>query len=335
MVPLLVANGIGKSFGARPLFDNLSLAISEGERLGLIGPNGSGKSTLLRILAGAIAPDSGTISVRRQARVGYVAQDTGLPEDRTARDIVAEALAAEPLEEAERASRIHVTLGRAGFTNPDVRAGELSGGWRRRLAIAREVVRKILRDALPEKDLSPADSWLLERALSPNAEDPLGCQLTLKPTLTAIGAPVGTYFPEAARLLNAHLEIPPHAEVANAIGAVVGSVVCRLHIPILPDEEGRLHVHLPDHTAPFAELEKAVAYAEALGRQIAPAQALRAGAENPQITTSRQDHRAPIGQGGSEELWVRTVLEITATGRPRLSRVCAKAEHQGRRGEDV
>lgn len=141
MVPLLVANGIGKSFGARPLFDNLSLAISEGERLGLIGPNGSGKSTLLRILAGAIAPDSGTISVRRQARVGYVAQDTGLPEDRTARDIVAEALAAEPLEEAERASRIHVTLGRAGFTNPDVRAGELSGGWRRRLAIAREVVR--------------------------------------------------------------------------------------------------------------------------------------------------------------------------------------------------
>jgi len=184
--------------------------------------------------------------------------------------------------------------------------------------IAREVVRKLVREALPEDDLPAADAWLLERALTPREEDPLACQLTLKPTLTAIGAPVGTYFPQVARLLNAHLEIPPHAEVANAIGAVVGSVVCRLHIPILPDEEGRLHVHLPDRTAQFADLERAVAYAEALGRQLALTQALRAGAESPQVTVSRQDDRAPVGQGGVDELWVRTVIEITATGRPRL-----------------
>ncbi|MBC7317084.1 MAG: hypothetical protein H5T70_11740, partial [Chloroflexi bacterium] len=179
--------------------------------------------------------------------------------------------------------------------------------------IAREIVRKLVREALPGDDLSAADAWLLERALAPREEDSLFCQLTLKPTLTAIGAPVGTYFPQVARLLNARLEIPPHAEVANAIGAVVGSVVCRLHIPILPDEEGRLHVHLPDRTAQFADLERAVAYAEALGRQLALEQALRAGAETPQISVSRQDHRAPIGQGGVDELWVRTVIEITAT----------------------
>ncbi len=184
--------------------------------------------------------------------------------------------------------------------------------------IAHEVVRKLVREALPEDDLSPADAWLLSRALAPSAEDALACQLTLKPTLTAIGAPVGTYFPEVARLLNARLEIPPHAEVANAIGAVVGSVVCRLHIPILPDEEGRVHVHLPNRTAQFADLERAAAYAEALGRQLALEQALRAGAENPQITVSREDHRAPISRGGADELWVRTVIEITATGRPRL-----------------
>ncbi|MBC7256378.1 MAG: hypothetical protein H5T66_09795 [Chloroflexi bacterium] len=116
----------------------------------------------------------------------------------------------------------------------------------------------------------------------------------------------------------------PRQQRTNAIGAVVGSVVCRLHIPILPDEEGRLHVHLPDRTAQFADLERAVAYAEALGRQLALTQALRAGAESPQVTVSRQDDRAPIGQGGVDELWVRTTLEITATGRPRLGQPSAE-----------
>lgn len=184
--------------------------------------------------------------------------------------------------------------------------------------IAREVVRKLAREALAGDNLSDVDSWLIERALSPDDEQPLVCQLALRPTLTAIGAPVKTYFPQVARLLNAQLEIPPYADVANAIGAVVGSVVCRLHIPILPDEEGRLHVHLPDHTAQFADLERAVIYAETLGRQIALEQALRAGADDPQISVLRRDHRAPAGQGGMDELWVRTVLEITAAGRPRL-----------------
>lgn len=190
--------------------------------------------------------------------------------------------------------------------------------------IAREVVRKLVREALPEADLSMVDSWLLETALSPDGEQPLACQLTLKPTLTAIGAPVSTYFPHVARLLNARLEIPPYAEVANAIGAVVGSVVYRLYIHILPDEEGCIHVHLADRTAQFADLERAVSYAEALGRQFALEEALRAGAENPQIVISRQDHRAPAGQGGADELWVRTVIEIIASGRPRLGQTSAQ-----------
>ena len=140
MALLLSSTGIAKSYGARALFQNLSLGISEGERLGLIGPNGSGKSTLLKILAGEIEPDAGTVSLRRLTRVGYVAQDSVLPEERTAAEVLAAALEGQPIEEAERDSRIHVTLGRAGFTDPGVRAGSLSGGWKRRLAIARELV---------------------------------------------------------------------------------------------------------------------------------------------------------------------------------------------------
>jgi ATP-binding cassette subfamily F protein uup len=57
---LLSVQGLAKAFGAAPLFEDLSLALAEGDRVGLVGPNGSGKSTLLRILAGLETPDRGS-----------------------------------------------------------------------------------------------------------------------------------------------------------------------------------------------------------------------------------------------------------------------------------
>src|ERR687884_429534 len=131
--------GISKSFGSRVLFENISLGISEGERLGLIGPNGSGKSTLLKILSGRLEADSGTISMRRNTRVGYVPQQAVFPEDQSAAEVIAAAIAGERLDDLERAARINQTLGRAGFTDGSLRTSALSGGWKRRLAIAREL----------------------------------------------------------------------------------------------------------------------------------------------------------------------------------------------------
>ena len=133
---------VGKSFGSRALFRNISLGISEGERLGLIGPNGSGKSTLLRILSGLLEPDSGSVSLRRNTRVGYVPQQAEFSEGRTAGEIVAAEITGEHLDDSERAARISVTLGRAGFTDGSQPAASLSGGWKRRLAIARELARQ-------------------------------------------------------------------------------------------------------------------------------------------------------------------------------------------------
>src|SRR5207245_6559610 len=72
---LLGCDQIAKAYGSAPLFEGLSFGLFEGDRVGLIGPNGSGKSTLLKILAGLETPDAGTRSLRRQVRVGYVAQD--------------------------------------------------------------------------------------------------------------------------------------------------------------------------------------------------------------------------------------------------------------------
>jgi ABC transport system ATP-binding/permease protein len=139
---LLSVDSVGKGFGARPLFENLSFGIFEGDRAGLIGPNGSGKSTLLKILAGLEEPDSGIRSLRRGVRVGYVPQDPEFPQDATAEEVVTLALADDPAEEFEKAARVAVILGKTGFDDPAQPVAILSGGWRKRLAIARELVKE-------------------------------------------------------------------------------------------------------------------------------------------------------------------------------------------------
>src|SRR5664279_4068168 len=111
MAILESCTSLSKSFGSRMLFENISLGISDGERLGLIGPNGSGKSTLLKILSGHLEPDSGTVSLRRNTRVGYVPQETDFPPGQTATEIIAHAIVDEHLDDLERAARINTTLG--------------------------------------------------------------------------------------------------------------------------------------------------------------------------------------------------------------------------------
>lgn len=138
---LLSCESLGKGFGARPLFEGLAFGLSEGDRVGLIGPNGSGKSTLMRILAGMEEPDSGTVAVRRGIRLGYVPQDPTFPTGMTVEEVLTEALAGDPSEDFEKSMRVAVNLGRAGFNDPDQSADILSGGWRKRLAITRELVR--------------------------------------------------------------------------------------------------------------------------------------------------------------------------------------------------
>lgn len=137
---LISCQSISKTFGARPLFENISLTISDGERIGLIGPNGAGKSTLIQILAGVQTPDSGGVSLRKLVTTGYVPQDPVFDSDITVAAVLEAALAGRHLEEYERESIVEITLSRFGFSDPTVRALSLSGGWRKRLAIAQAVI---------------------------------------------------------------------------------------------------------------------------------------------------------------------------------------------------
>lgn len=161
---LLNAQSLVKSFGAQPLFQDISFTISEGDRLGLIGPNGSGKSTLLEILAGRQSPDEGTVALRKGTKLSYVAQDSRYTPGETVRFIIRCALEeAGVTAESERNAREAEILGRAGFGDFEVEAATLSGGWRKRLAIVEALVQNpdilLLDEPTNHLDLAGID-WL-------------------------------------------------------------------------------------------------------------------------------------------------------------------------------
>src|SRR5499426_3474506 len=134
---LLSCEGVSKAYGARSLFDGLTFGLLEGDQAGLVGPNGSGKSTLLKILAGAEAPDRGSRSLRSGVRVGYVPQDPMFPTGQTVDDVVLAVLAG--VDDEDRPGRLAHALSRAGFADGRASVESLSGGWKKRLAIAREL----------------------------------------------------------------------------------------------------------------------------------------------------------------------------------------------------
>jgi ATP-binding cassette subfamily F protein uup len=140
MPPILNAQSVTKQFGANPLFRNISLTVEDGDRIGLIGPNGAGKSTLLAVLAGQVEPDSGELAVRKRARAAYVPQDSRFAPGLSIRQVLEQAMAAVHVNEAEREGRLRELAGRTGFSDLDAEAASLSGGWRKRLAIAEALV---------------------------------------------------------------------------------------------------------------------------------------------------------------------------------------------------
>src|SRR5215510_3924590 len=134
---LLSCDAVAKAYGTRSLFEELTFGLFEGDQVGLVGANGSGKSTLLKILAGLESPDRGTRSVRSGIRIGYVPQDPSVESGATVEAVIASALT--HVDEAERPGRIALALGRGQFADGRAGVDTLSGGWKKRLAIAREL----------------------------------------------------------------------------------------------------------------------------------------------------------------------------------------------------
>lgn len=141
MALLLNSEKLTKSFATRTLFKDISISFDDTERTGLIGPNGSGKSTLLKILAGLETPDTGSFTTRRNLKLAYLPQEEAFDAGVTPLEVLVHAQDHHVRDEHERLTKAQVLLQRIGFAQSDSAVESLSGGWRKRLAIARELIR--------------------------------------------------------------------------------------------------------------------------------------------------------------------------------------------------
>src|SRR5439155_1479931 len=89
---MLTVSQLSKSFAGRALFDDVSLQVNRGDRIGLVGPNGAGKSTLFALLLGDVSPDKGTIAIEKNATIGFLPQETAAAGDETVPELDLESL---------------------------------------------------------------------------------------------------------------------------------------------------------------------------------------------------------------------------------------------------
>jgi len=162
------AEGLKKSFGDRLLFDNLSFRLPPGGIVGVIGPNGAGKTTLFRMLVGREKPDAGTLRIGETVRIAYVDQSRdSLDPDKTVWQEISDG--AENIQVGDYSTPSRGYVARFNFRGADQqkRVGELSGGERNRLHLAK-VLRSggnlLLLDE-PTNDLDVETLRALEQAL--------------------------------------------------------------------------------------------------------------------------------------------------------------------------
>ncbi|MBQ7266698.1 MAG: ABC-F family ATP-binding cassette domain-containing protein [Firmicutes bacterium] len=129
--------GLSKYYGEKTIFENITFGIDEGDKIGVIGVNGTGKSTLLKVIAGVEEQDEGTVTKMRDLEIGYLPQTPFFPEGETVMDYMVRCC---HLENEDDVTKAKTVLTRIGIFDYYKDTSSLSGGQKKRVAIAAAMI---------------------------------------------------------------------------------------------------------------------------------------------------------------------------------------------------
>src|SRR5881396_3489785 len=220
---MLTVSQLSKSFAGRALFDDVSLQVNRGDRIGLVGPNGAGKSTLFALLLGDVSPDKGTIAIEKNATIGFLPQETAAAGDETVLEL---ALAVSPaLVHAQKVIKAH----EAGHASDDatyhnaLHVFDEHGGWELEPKAKRVLAGLAFRETdfgRPARDLS--GGWIMRAHLAR--------LLVMQPDLLLLGEPTNHLDLESLQWFQEYLRTYPGAIVMIShdrefLNQLVGSIV--------------------------------------------------------------------------------------------------------------
>ncbi len=161
--------------------------------------------------------------------------------------------------------------------------------------------------------LTDSQKQLVTRSLSADNDQLFSLDARLKVPVVGLGAPAHSYYAEAAKLLNTELVLPDHAEVANALGAVVGTIRQEQSLTIAPRGGKRVSVLFPDGPEQFENLEAGAAAATKAAEEMVRLKAKNAGASEVTLTCDRHD---TVVRDGVNNVFLESCITIIAVGRP-------------------
>jgi len=184
--------------------------------------------------------------------------------------------------------------------------------------LAAEILKKQLSEDVPIENLEkqPLAAAMLNRILDGNENGGFRLQTSLQHPVIGIGAPAACFVPDACARLHAQAVIPPHADVANAVGAIIGSISIRQQIRITTDEVGGMRLGGVPDAPVYKTIEEATAAAETYLRATLAKQAAKAGCTTPFITITSDDTVAPATDGTA--IFICRTIEGAAAGPPDL-----------------